>query len=96
MGVIMEGLFLILHKVRGEVAYDVAQRWLLGCGKEIWLIPTSGHRAYPLEYKPLAPMLAGMTGNDADWDALPDHYRPREPRGPLAMLKAPWRRITSA
>jgi hypothetical protein len=47
----MEELYLIAHRVRGEVAYDVAQRWLLSNGQERWLIPTSGHRAYPLSWR---------------------------------------------
>lgn len=59
----MTDLYLIAHRVRGEPAFDVAQRihcpecnphgdqWK-GChecdGRGIWwIIPTSGHRAYP-------------------------------------------------
>ena len=42
-------IFLIAHKVRGEPAFDVAE--LLSIGpEEAWIIPTSGHRAYPLAY----------------------------------------------
>lgn len=47
---------LILHKVRGEPAFDVAIKLTLDrdleCttaidDDEVWIIPTSGHRAYP-------------------------------------------------
>jgi hypothetical protein len=56
----MTDLFLIAHKVRGEAAFDVAQH--MTCPKcnatddhctacdgvgHWWIIPTSGHRAYP-------------------------------------------------
>lgn len=37
---------LILHKVRGEPAFDVAESLQIG-DEEGWIIPTSGHRAYP-------------------------------------------------
>lgn len=42
----MNELYLIAHKVRGEPAFDIAQRLLIGDEKG-WIIPTSGHRAYP-------------------------------------------------
>ena len=38
--------YLIAHRVRGERAFDVAIQ--LQIGDELgWIIPTSGHRAYP-------------------------------------------------
>lgn len=55
-----DALYLIAHKVRGEPAFDIAQH--LTCPKcnatddhctacdgvgHWWVIPTSGHRAYP-------------------------------------------------
>jgi hypothetical protein len=42
----VETLYLILHKVRGEATFDVAQRLQIG-SEQGWIIPTSGHRAYP-------------------------------------------------
>ena len=54
-----EALYLVKYRVRDEVVCDVAQRWLLGCGKEFWLL-LGGQRAYPFEWKPLAPMLGEM------------------------------------
>ena len=85
----MDALYLISHRVRGELAYDVALRILLSGGEERWLIPTSGHRAYPLAYKALVPMVDGMT-KCADWSAVPDHY---SGRAQLATLRA---RVTAA
>lgn len=63
----MTELYLIAHKVRGEPAFDIAQRMCEGddpcqpnCGlypeckgEDIWIIPTSGHRAYPWWYQEL-------------------------------------------
>lgn len=68
----MSELFLIAHKVRGEPAFDIAERMecpicagegssLNSCDLEVtchecdslgywWIIPTSGHRAYPYWY----------------------------------------------
>lgn len=49
----MSDLFLILHKVRGEAAFDIATRCDdMGCPSDPgpwWIIPTSGHRAYPYQ-----------------------------------------------
>lgn len=43
--------FLILHKVRGAPAFDIATRCDdMGTPSDLgpwWIIPTSGHRAYP-------------------------------------------------
>ena len=79
-----EALYLIKHRVRDKVAYDVALRVFRSGGEELWLIPTSGHRAYPLAYKPLAPTMEGMT-QCADWTAVPDHY---SGRAVVATLRA--------
>src|SRR5215469_6909310 len=84
-GTAMDALYLISHRVRGELAYDVALRVLRSGGEELWLIPTSGHRAYPLAYKALAaPTVEGMT-ESADWSAVPDHY---SGRAVVATLRA--------
>lgn len=44
--------FLILHKVRGEAAFDIAIHCEdMGTEEDPgpwWIIPTSGHRAYPI------------------------------------------------
>jgi len=80
----MDGLYLISHKVRNEVAFDVALRVALSGGEEIWFIPTSGHGAYPYEW--CADAIDG-----ARWAALPDHYPEpcAEPRPSLvARLRA--------
>lgn len=45
----MPNLYLIAHKVRGEPAFDIAERCEIA-GEEAWIIPTSGHRAYPFAW----------------------------------------------
>jgi hypothetical protein len=86
----MSGPFLILHKVRGEAAFDVAER-LDGADEEIWIIPTSGHRAHPYWSCELLTsadqLLIGAGHGNHPWilfvedlalpplpDGLPDHY----------------------
>ena len=69
----MSELFLILHKVRGEPAFDVAQKIMIG-DEEGWIIPTSGHRAYP--YHTMGPIselcpVAMVVDMPMNW---PDHY----------------------
>lgn len=39
-------LYLIAHKVRGSAAFDIAIQMEMD-GEVWWIIPTSGHRAYP-------------------------------------------------
>ena len=90
--ILMTDLYLIAHKVRGQPAFDVATRMecplctqedgdIPGCYEcddfgYWWIIPTSGHRAYPFgdwllyaqdpipEMPPMPP-------------SLPDHYPTR-------------------
>jgi hypothetical protein len=76
--------YLILHKVRGEPAFDIADQ-IEGSGTDSdpgpwWIIPTSGHRAYPYQYWPMQMMWHHTTNGvyvptlvdpPADW---PDHY----------------------
>ena len=88
----MPDLFLIAHKVRGEPAFDVATQMecpichndsterteCVECDGEgyWWIIPTSGHRAYPGDYiylwatsrERIEEMKAYVT------ESLPDHY----------------------
>jgi len=58
--------YLILHKVRGEPSFDVAEKTTIG-DEEGWILSTCGHRAYPYWYRALAPM-----DIPEDW---PDHYQ---------------------
>jgi hypothetical protein len=60
-------IHLILHKVRGQPAFDVAERcgmckepcqpqcglWPKCQDEEWWIIPTSGHKAYPVQTWPI-------------------------------------------
>jgi len=69
MGTESPTLFLIAHKVRGELAFDTAHRLQIG-DEQGWIIPTSGHRAYPYWSMELSiPDLGPMP------DDLPDHYQ---------------------
>jgi hypothetical protein len=75
----------IKHRVRDEVAFGVALRLRLSCGKQLWLIPTSGLQAYPFAFKPLAPIAGEMT-QCGDFARVPDHYSHRERKGQGADL----------
>lgn len=90
--------FLILHKVRGEPAFDIAIKLCDGpapcqpnCGRypgckeePWWIIPTSGHRAYPYWHTSVCTDgLQLWFSNETDlchWnlppmpEGLPDHY----------------------
>jgi hypothetical protein len=88
-------LYLIAHKVRGEPAFDIATREDVE-GEEMWIIPTSGHRAYPYswaqyEFEKMLPPGFLMP------DDLPDHYPIRVAPNPnrlaqlLSLLPKPTR-----
>ena len=75
--------YLIAHLVRGEPAFDIAEQ--MEVGDEVWwIIPTSGHRAYPYRHWSLDDL---YDGSDMDMpkpmyvleavdppEGLPDHY----------------------
>ena len=69
-------LYLIAHKVRGAPAFDIAIQ--MEVEDEVWwIIPTSGHRAYPYYHVELD--LLGEEYNHAIRPGempsdLPDHY----------------------
>lgn len=80
----MNDLYLILHKVRGEPAFDIAQRLRIG-NEDGWIIPTSGHRAHPFMQWLLTELVPDPSGGyytDVVMRAkklempanLPDHY----------------------
>jgi hypothetical protein len=80
--------FLILHKVRGEPAFDIAEPVKIG-DEEGWVLCTCGHRAYPYLTWRLDQL---YTNGDrpvdfGDHDTVPsdwpDHYSPK----PEAKLK---------
>ena len=87
-------LFLILHKVRGEPAFDIAIRDdSMGTPEDPgpwWIIPTSGHRAYPFRWWDMEDLRdisdVNQYGNshscpihvtDAIPSGWPDHYPDR-------------------
>jgi len=66
-------LYLIAHKVRGEAAFDIAIKMPMP-DSDWWIIPTSGHRAYPFWRGSSLDHAVDMGVLDtmpADW---PDHY----------------------
>ena len=81
----MTANFLILHKVRGEPAFDIASPIRIG-EEDGWIIPTSGHRCYPYR-KWCLEDLADISDinfdgyHDAPWthdtvpEDWPDHYQ---------------------
>jgi len=88
---VMDELYLILHKVRGQAAIDVATRVHLSGGDCIWWIPTSRHRAYPYKWQPLPESFSADTIEGEVWKALPDHYAratQRTQRGLVARLRS--------
>jgi len=71
--------YLILHEVDGQPAFDIASK--LETEEEIWIIPTSGHRAYPYRTWNLDDLMDTWHHNypsmmnieiPAEW---PEHYR---------------------
>jgi len=70
--------FLIAHKVRGEAAFDVAIKIDIG-GEEGWIIPTSGHRAYPYWSAPLENLFPVERMPELPAD-LRDHYTINKPK----------------
>lgn len=72
---VMNELYLILHKVRGEPTFDIATPLPIG-EEEGWIIPTSGHRAYPWFSQPLHEIVQNdvmeVTELPRDW---PDHFQ---------------------
>ena len=78
----MNGLYLIAHKVSGEPAFDVATRMECplchgaGCYEcddlgYWWIIPTSGHRAYPYHYWPWDELACDSGINECVFDPIP-------------------------
>jgi len=72
----MSESYLILHKVSGQPAFDIAHKLETTeqSGEEMWIVSTSGHRAYPYWYLPLtqaAPQAPMDLAIPTDW---PDHY----------------------
>jgi len=65
-------LYLVAHKVRGEGTIDCALRIRIG-EEDGWIIPTSGHRAYPYWHFKLSDLFAYQNIGGAPV-GLRDHY----------------------
>lgn len=79
--------YLILHKVRGLPAFDIAIQMIVEDHDDPWwIIPTSGHRAYPAKAWAINELYIDANGckDDMVWlegfaqcipiDEVPDHY----------------------
>lgn len=70
----MTEFYLIAHKVRGEPAFDIAIKMHVEALEEDWwIIPTSGHRAYPYWSEGLLHIMTMSEVPPMPTD-LPDHY----------------------
>lgn len=76
-------LYLIAHKVRGEPAFDVAERITIG-DEEGWIIPTSGHRAYPYWHMALIDAVFNPIEHATDITDVPDMPPDLEDHYPIA------------
>jgi hypothetical protein len=88
---------LILHKVRGQPAFDVAESTEIA-GEAAWVLCTCGHRAYPVATWPLFDVTVPdverfYTHAESlpEWPAVPDHYEPgakppKPPKPPTPAL----------
>lgn len=87
----MSELYLIAHKVRGEPAFDIASPMEIelpdGSFEEWWIIPTSGHRAYPYWHMGIDALFSYVPGDEFMWgpptmpDGLTDHYEATAAKG---------------
>lgn len=87
----MGEMYLVLHKVRGQPAFDVAER----CEEPVgWIIPTSGHGVHPIASWKLDGLLKADLGQVMDvapetLASVPDHYQITvEPKQPKQKLGA--------
>jgi hypothetical protein len=70
--------YLILHKVRGEPAFDVAEKLQIG-DEEGWIIPTSGHRAYPFMTWGLEDLVDSSDINRNGYHPMPTAFEDKLP-----------------
>jgi hypothetical protein len=74
--------YLILHKVRGQPSYDIAEKAVIG-DEQGWVLCTCGHRCYP--YRVISKMDSEPLLSDSfeDW---PEHYPQKaEPKHSIDM-----------
>ena len=74
-----DDIYLILHKVAGETSFDIATPMEIPDRDGVmWIIPTSGHRAYPAMKWRLKNLLhenlEQLLGQKLE--GLPDHFPP--------------------
>jgi hypothetical protein len=75
--------YLILHKVRGEPQYDIAEKCMIG-DEEGWVLCTCGHRCYP--YRVIS-KIGNQFMVDDNWAEHPEHYSTKaEPKINISSL----------
>lgn len=79
--------YLIAHKVRGERGIDIAVKMPMADG-DWWIIPTSGHRAYPYWTHQLSDLFAYENIGEPPID-LRDHYTISAPPPQAAKRQRP-------
>jgi len=83
----MTDFYLIAHKVRGEPAFDIAERMVCpicsgeGCAEcddagYWWIIPTSGHRAYAYWWLDMNQVLYTSNRSPSPIWLLPFNFNP--------------------
>lgn len=94
----MSDPYLIAHVVRGKPAFDIANRItegeLFDLEGEWWIIPTSGHRAYPYRWWNMDDLCDGSDYDaptptsmlDTNPDGWPDHYPAPSAKPRLSLL----------
>ena len=74
----IDGHWLILHKVRGNPSFDIAVP-VSTSEEEVWVVASSGHRAYPywkIELKDFVDLFLADLPSEMPED-LPDHFEAR-------------------
>ena len=67
-------MYLILHTVRGKPAFDIAEPMKIG-DEDGWIIPTSGHRAYPVRTWSLEDLADVSDINERGQHSRPINYQ---------------------
>lgn len=77
-------LYLIAHKLRGAPTFDIAIQMIMD-DEVWWILPSTGHRAYPSAWQPLQTLL--VEGSPTTYDKwcmlpadLPDFYQVTTPQ----------------
>ncbi len=85
--------YLIAHVVRGQEAFDIAEKIMIG-NEEGWIISTSGHRARPYWYQQLDWVFRRFSPHVNELppgkppEGWPDHYPINQPTSTPASAQS--------